>query len=94
LGPRRGGRVKEEAYECGEVATGKARTRFSVHFYLVAILFVLFDIEAVFLLPWAVIYRDLGVFGLVEVGIFVGVLALGLFYAWKRGVLEWGSSRP
>lgn len=93
LGPRRRDPMKESTYECGVPLLGGARERFSVKFYLVAILFVLFDIETVFLIPWAVKFRDLlgslGVMGLIEVFIFIGVLFVGLVYAWRRGGLEW-----
>ncbi len=81
--------VKASAYECGLPAVGSPHQRFSVHFYLVAVLFILFDIEAVFLFPWAVALQDLGAAGFVEALVFVGVLALGLGYAWKKGVLDW-----
>ena len=90
--PGRRRRAKLAPYESGKDLLTPSRTRFAVHFYLVAILFVLFDIETIFLIPWAVVYRELGVYGLVEVGIFVGVLTFGLVYAWKRGVLDWDSS--
>ena len=63
--------------------------RMPVKFYIVAVLFLLFDIETIFLFPWAVLYRDLGLFGLVEMGIFLGVLVLGLVYVWRKGALEW-----
>ena len=76
-------------YECGITPVGSARDRFHTRFYLVAIMFILFDIETVFLIPWAVLYRELGVVGLVEIGIFFGVLGFGLAYLWKRGGLEW-----
>jgi NADH-quinone oxidoreductase subunit A len=76
-------------YECGMDPIGSARRRFSVRFFVVAILFILFDIEAVFLYPWAVIFRELGLFGLVEMAVFVGILLLGLFYVWRKGALEW-----
>ncbi len=76
-------------YECGMDPTGDARVRYSVHFYLIAVLFIVFDIEAVFLYPWAVVLRWLGVFGLVEMALFIGVLLLGLLYAWRKGALEW-----
>ena len=91
LGPRRRAPqpVKESPYECGVPLLGEARQRFSVKFYLVAILFVLFDIEAVFLIPWAVIYRSLGLYGLLEMLVFVGLLLVGFIYAWKRGGLDW-----
>jgi NADH-quinone oxidoreductase subunit A len=89
FGPKRRRPEKDEAYECGLNPMSSARERFSVHFYLVAILFILFDIETVFLIPWAVLYRQLGFPGLVEVGIFLGVLGFGLLYVWKRKALEW-----
>lgn len=84
---------KESTYECGVPLLGPARQRFSVKFYLVAILFVLFDIETVFLIPWAVKFRVLfekmGVFSLIEMFLFLGILGVGLLYAWRRGGLEW-----
>jgi NADH-quinone oxidoreductase subunit A len=89
LGPRVRQVVKETPYECGAPLLGSARERFSIKFYLIAILFVLFDIETIFLIPWAVIYRKLGVYGLVEMLVFMAVLVLGLFYAWRRGGLDW-----
>lgn len=89
LGPRKDGSAKLDPYECGVPVLSGTRERFSVHFYLVAILFILFDIETVFMVPYAVLYKSLGVAGLIEVGLFVGVLAFGLFYLWKRGALEW-----
>jgi NADH-quinone oxidoreductase subunit A len=76
-------------YECGMDPVGSARRRFSVKFFVIAILFVIFDIEAVFLYPWAVIFRDLRLFGLIEMAVFIGVLLLGLFYVWRKGALEW-----
>jgi NADH-quinone oxidoreductase subunit A len=90
LGPKRTPEpIKESPYECGVPPLGEARQRFSVKFYLVAILFVLFDIEAVFLIPWAVIYRSLGLYGLLEMLLFIGLLLVGYLYAWKRGGLDW-----
>jgi NADH-quinone oxidoreductase subunit A len=89
LAPRRPKPAKLAPYECGVPLLAGSRDRFSVHFYLVAILFILFDIETVFMVPYAVLYRDLGVAGLAEMGIFVGVLVYGLAYLWKRGALEW-----
>jgi NADH-quinone oxidoreductase subunit A len=76
-------------YECGMDPIGTARRRFSVKFFVIAMLFIIFDIEAVFLYPWAVIFRELRVFGLIEMAVFVGVLLLGLFYVWRKGALEW-----
>jgi NADH-quinone oxidoreductase subunit A len=89
LAPRLSRREKESPYECGVPLLGSSRERFSIKFYLVAILFVLFDIETVFLIPWAVIYRELGVFGLVEILVFMALLVLGFVYAWRRGGLDW-----
>jgi NADH-quinone oxidoreductase subunit A len=88
-GPRRPLPAKVEPYECGIVPVGLARDRFSIKFYLVAMLFIIFDIEIVFLYPWAVIYRELGWFGFFEMGGFLLVLALGLAYVWRKGGLEW-----
>jgi NADH-quinone oxidoreductase subunit A len=89
LGPRRPVPEKLDPYECGVPVITSPRQRLSVHFYLVAILFILFDIETVFLIPWAVLYRDLKVAGLIEMGIFLGVVGFGLVYVWRRGALEW-----
>lgn len=80
---------KVAPYECGCEPVGTARERFSIKFYLIAVLFILFDIEAVFLYPWAVLYRKLGLFGLVEMGVFILILFVGYIYVWKKGALEW-----
>lgn len=80
---------KESTYECGIPPTGDARSPFSVKFFLVAVLFVIFDIEGVLILPWAVMFKKLGLFGFVEMMIFLGVLVIGLAYVWKKGALEW-----
>ncbi len=91
LGPRRPGPDSEKLspYECGFEAFEDARMRFDVRYYLVAILFIAFDLEIAFVFPWAVIFRQLGVVGLVEMGIFLGLLVLGFVYVWKKGALEW-----
>ena len=89
LGKRVRNRVKDSPYESGIAPTGTARERFSVKFYLVAIVFILFDIEAVFLYPWAVVYRELKLFGFVEMLIFVVLILSGFFYIWKKGALDW-----
>jgi NADH-quinone oxidoreductase subunit A len=89
LGPHKWSRVKEQVFECGNPPTGPARYRFSVRFYLVAILFIVFDVEVVFMYPWAIVLRELGVPGLVEMVVFIGVLAAGLAYVWKKGALVW-----
>ena len=89
LGPKKPSAVKSEPFECGEVPFSLPRGRLSIKFYLTAILFMLFDVELVFLYPWAVVYRRLGASGLVEMVIFLGVLMVGFFYAWDNGALEW-----
>jgi NADH-quinone oxidoreductase subunit A len=89
LGPRHPNPEKLSPYECGVVPVGSARERFSVKFYLVAMLFIIFDMEIVFLYPWAVVMRQLKLFGLVAMGSFRVVLLVGYFYAWRKGGLEW-----
>ena len=89
LGKRVRNKVKDMPYESGIVPTGDARARFSVKFYLVAMLFILFDIEAIFLYPWAVVYRELKWFGFGEMLVFVILILSGFFYMWKKGALEW-----
>jgi len=95
VGRHRNYRVKLDPYECGMDPVGDARGRFSVRFYMVAMLFILFDVEAVFLLPWAVIFRRLpditgsAMFGFWEMLVYLGFVAVGLFYVWKKGILNW-----
>jgi len=89
LGPSRVSPAKLDTFECGNEATGTAWGRFSVKFYLTAILFIIFDVEVVFLYPWAVRFRELGWFGFNAMGIFLAVLAFGLVYEWRKGALEW-----
>jgi len=89
LGPRRGSRRKLMPYESGMSPIGTAMRRMPVRFYLVAMIFILFDIEVVFMLPYALIFRQLGLFGLVEMGIFVAILFIGYIYAWKTGAFKW-----
>ena len=89
LGPRHAHPVKASTYECGVPLVGNAREQFPVKFYLVAILFVLFDIETVFLIPWAVVFRRFGLLGVGEMLVFLLVLAIGLLYVWRRRGLEW-----
>ncbi|MGA2411932.1 MAG: NADH-quinone oxidoreductase subunit A [Candidatus Binataceae bacterium] len=81
--------IKGEPFECGNPPTGTAWARYSVRFYLTAILFLVFDVEVVFLYPWAVELRQLGMFGFIEVLVYIGILAVGLMYAWQRGALDW-----
>jgi NADH-quinone oxidoreductase subunit A len=82
-------KVKAEPFESGNAPRGDARVQFSVKFYLVAMLFLIFDLEVVFLYPWAIYFRRLGVLGLVEMGIFLGILLIGFIYVWRKGALEW-----
>ena len=89
IGPKKEFADKMEPFECGESPIVSPKQRFSVKFYLVALFFVIFDIEAVFVYPWAVLFRDLGLFGFVEMMIFISILAIGLIYVWRRGALEW-----
>jgi NADH-quinone oxidoreductase subunit A len=92
LGKRVRNRVKDMPYESGITPTGDARGRFSVKFYLVAMLFILFDIEAIFLYPWVVVYRELRMFGFVEMLVFVILVLSGFFYIWKKGALDWSGA--
>ena len=85
-------RVKDMPYESGIAPTGDARQRFSVKFYLVGMLFILFDIEAIFLYPWVVVYRELKMFAFVEMLIFVVLVLSGFFYIWKKGALDWSGA--
>ena len=89
LGPRRPDQAKNSPYECGFEAFEDARMKFDVRYYLVAILFILFDLEIAFLFPWAIVLRDLGWFGLVAMLVFLGILVVGFVYEWKKGALEW-----
>lgn len=81
--------AKMDPYESGMTPLGNTRERFSVKFYMVAILFIVFDIETIFLVPWSVMFRDLGLFGFVEMLVFMAVLLVGYIYIWKKGALEW-----
>ncbi len=89
LGKRARSPQKDTPYECGMAPTGSARERFSVKFYLVGMIFILFDIEAVFLYPWAVVYRELKMFAFFEMLVFVALILVGYFYVWKKGALDW-----
>jgi len=89
LGPKKPNPQKNSAYECGFDAFTDARMPFDVRFYLVAILFIIFDLETAFLVPWAVVFRQLGWFGLSTMGVFLGILLVGFIYEWKKGGLEW-----
>jgi len=94
IGKRVRNRIKAQPYECGIVPTGSARERFSVKFYLVGMIFILFDVEAIFLYPWAVVFRELRMFAFVEMFIFIALILCGFFYIWKMGALDWSASEP
>ena len=89
FGPKKPVAEKLTPYECGFEAFEDARMKFDVRYYLIAILFIIFDLEIAFVIPWAVVFDTLGVFGLIEMGIFIGLLVLGFIYVWKKGALEW-----
>ena len=89
LGPQRPDAEKNSAYECGFEAYDDARSRFDVRFYLVSILFIIFDLEVAFLFPWAVTLGDIGMFGFWSMMVFLAVLTVGFVYEWKKGALEW-----
>jgi len=89
LGPRRPGAEKSAPYECGFEAFEDARMRFDVRYYLIAILFIIFDLEIAFVFPWATVFGKLGMLGLVEMGMFLLLLVIGFVYVWKKGALEW-----
>lgn len=89
FGPRNPTPTKQMPYESGVDPIGPGKRQMPVHFYLVAVLFILFDIEVIFFLPWAVVFRQLGLFGLIEMFVFIGILLVGYAYAWKKGALEW-----
>jgi NADH-quinone oxidoreductase subunit A len=89
LGKHKYSKAKMSPYECGMTPVGDARQRFSVKFYLVAMLFILFDVEAIFLYPWAIILRELKMFGFWEMLVYIGIVLVGLVYIWKKGVIDW-----
>jgi NADH-quinone oxidoreductase subunit A len=88
-GPKRPTPIKDLPFECGVDPVGEARKRFSVKFFLIALLFLIFDVETIFIFPWAVLFRKLGLFGFIEMSVFLTILLLGLVYVWKKGALEW-----
>jgi len=89
LGPRRPDDAKRSPYECGFEPFEDAHMKFDVRYYLVAILFIIFDLEIAFLFPWAVVLDEIGVFGLLAMFLFLGILVVGFIYEWKKGALEW-----
>ncbi len=89
MAPRSKNVQKEEPYECGVPTHGTAWIQFRVGYYLIAIIFLIFDVETVFIIPWAVVFKETGIAAFIEILIFLGVLGLGLLYAWKKGALKW-----
>lgn len=89
LAPKHPSDIKSSTFECGKTPFGSPGDQMPVHFYIVAMLFIIFDVELVFLFPWAVNFRDLGIFGLVEMGLFMAFLVLGFVYVWKKKAMEW-----
>jgi NADH-quinone oxidoreductase subunit A len=89
FGPKKESAAKSMPYESGMIPYGEGTRRMPIRFYLIAVLFILFDIEVVFFLPWAIVFRQLGLFGLIEMIIFIVILLVGYVYAWKKGALEW-----
>ena len=89
MGPHKKSAVKDESFECGIESQGNARTPFSIKYFLVAVLFVLFDVEVIFMYPWAVNFKELGVFGLLEMFCFIAIFLVGFFYIIKKGALKW-----
>jgi len=87
--PKNPNPIKQSTYECGETPVGPAWIQFNVRFYIFCLIFVIFDVEIVFLFPWALVFQSLGLFAFVEMVIFVGILMFGLLYAWKKGLLRW-----
>lgn len=94
LRPSRPNPQKNSTYECGEEAIGSAWVKFNIRFYVVALIFIIFDVEVVFLYPWATVFKPLGTFALIEVLVFAGILILGLAYAWVKGDLDWVRPTP
>lgn len=89
LGPNRPDAAKNAPYECGFEAFEDARMKFDVRYYLIAILFIIFDLEIAFLFPWAVVFKQIGIIALIEMGLFLALLVVGFVYVWKKGALEW-----
>lgn len=89
VGPSRPDAAKNSPYECGFEAFEDARMKFDVRYYLVAILFIIFDLEIAFLFPWAIVLDKIGLFGLAAMGVFLGILVIGFIYEWRKGALEW-----
>ncbi len=89
VAPKKPGQTKQDAYECGLPSSGEPWIQFRVQYYVYALLFVIFDVEVMFIYPWALVWKSFGALAIVELAIFIGILAVGLAYAWRKGVLEW-----
>lgn len=89
VAPKKPGLTKQSPYECGLESTGDPWVQFNVQYYVYALLFVVFDVEVLFIYPWALIWKEFGMVALIEMGLFIGILGVALAYAWKKGVLEW-----
>jgi len=87
--PSKPSAAKSSTYECGEIPSGDAWIKFNIHFYVIALIFIIFEVEILVLFPWAVVFRKLGMTGFIEMLVFVGILMLGLAYLWKKGDLDW-----
>ena len=94
LRPNRPYPSKLTTYECGEVPVGDTRTRFNIRFYVIALIFIIFDVEVVFLFPWATVYKNLGWFAFIEMLVFLGILFVGYAYVWRKGDLDWDKPAP
>lgn len=94
LRPERGNAIKLSTYECGEDPVGNAWLKFNIRFFVVALIFLLFDVEIVFLFPWAVVFREMGLLAFLEMAVFIGILAVGFAYAWVKGDLDWVRPEP
>ncbi len=90
VAPKKSNPIKNASYECGLEASGDSWIQFRAHYYVYALIFIIFDIETIFIYPWAVAFKQLGLFAFIEMIVFISILALGLLYAWKKGALEWG----
>lgn len=94
LRPKRPYPDKLTSYECGELPIGDAYVKFNIRFYVVALIFLIFDVEVVFLFPWAIVYQNLGAFAFIEMVIFLAILLVGYAYVWRKGDLDWDKPKP
>jgi NADH-quinone oxidoreductase subunit A len=94
LAPKKVNEYKESTYECGEETSGETWIKFNIRFYVIALIFIIFDVEVVFLFPWAVLYKELGLFAFIEVAVFLVILILGYIYVYVKGDLQWDKPQP